>query len=264
MAGMKIACDVRCFAPLGWETALREIHSAGLRQVELPLAVLADESGVIADEAVDCCRQLLGELGLTVAAVPLSDFDLPRRLSIARQLRAPLVVVDAGRADSEAERAAAIDRLRQLADEAAERELVLALDTRPGLCGDAREMLRMLRELSRPAGLYFDTGAYVALNPGSSGEVALQRVCTKLLGVRLRDATGTPGDENHPPLGQGAAVDFARTRDIVQALRFGGPCSISFTPHRSRKPPTIEQCRAGLQRCLLQLRRGGWFEESNP
>ena len=265
MAGMEIACDVRCFAPLGWETALREIRAADLRHVELPLAVLADERGVIADEAVACCRRLLDELGLTVAAVQLGDVDPVSGLTIAQQLRASLVVVDAGRADSDTERAAAIERLRHLCDAPAERGLVVALDTLPGLCGDAREMLRLLRELPHPAaGLYFDTGAYVALNPGASGEVALQRVCTHLAGVRLRDATGTPGDEDYPPLGQGAAVDFARTRDILQALRFGGPCSISFRLHRGRKPPTIEQCRAGLQRSLLQLRRGGWFEESNP
>lgn len=244
---------------------MREVRAAGLSRVELPLAALADESGGIADEAVEDCRGLLDELSLTLAAVQLGDVDLPNRMAIARRLNATLVVVDAGRAESDVEREAAIERLRRSCDSAAERGLVLAFDTRPGLCSNAREMLRILRELPHPAaGLYFDTGAYVALNPGSSGEVALQRICAHLAGVRLRDATGTPGEEHYPPLGQGAAVDFTRTRDILQALRFGGPCCISFTLARRRKTPTVEQCRAGLERSLVQLRRGGWFEERNP
>lgn len=267
---MLVACDTRCFGPHPLDAAFREIRAAGLQRVELPLTALAAIApGSPAVDRADLlgARQLLDDLGLQAVAVHIgglaegeSPAQLARRMDDALELGSSLVVADAGQTAGESPSDPFAPRLRRLVDAAEERGLTVAIDMLPGLRCDAREMLRLLRELDRPAlRLCFDTGAYVAQHPGS-GEVALQRVCTHLGAVRLRDATGSAGEDDYPPLGQGAAVDFTRTREVLEAIAFRGPCTISFTLRRRRTPPTIEECRAGLTRSLAQLHRGGWFE----
>ena len=152
------------------------------------------------------------------------------------------------------------ERHRRAADLAAERGLVLAFDTLPGLCGDTREMLRTLEELQHPAiRLNFDTGRYLQQNPWSSGEVALQRVFGHLASVRLTNFTVGVEPQEFPPLGQGGDVDCSRMLQILRGLEFSGPCTVAFQP-ATRRPPTAAQCEEWLRQSVEHLRGCGWFD----
>jgi inosose dehydratase len=134
------------------------------------------------------------------------------------------------------------------------------LAVQPGICENSREAARTMRELDHPAvRVHFDTGRYLSYNPSASGEVHLQYVSPWLASLQLTDHDGTPGNAELPPLGQGGAVDFARTYEIAKALTFPGPCVVEFRPRTSR-PPSLDQCRTWLEDSLQLLRRGGWFD----
>jgi sugar phosphate isomerase/epimerase len=264
---MRIALDCNSFAPHGWQAAATAASEAGLREIELPLGS-HPEGWPDADDLARW-RDRLADLGLSVASVHGGSCDpawfdgqrsMLELLKRAQQLGSALMIVVAGddRGDRAARRAIT-DRLRTLAEEAAQQKMIVACDVAEGLCGDSREMLQTMQEVDHPAlRLCFDTGRYAALNPNSSGEVALQRVCGHLAAVRLSDVSISPGDAHEPefpPLGQGGDVDFARTRQILEGIAFPGPCSISI---RARRPPALPGCQQSLLQSLAHLRACGW------
>lgn len=126
-----------------------------------------------------------------------------------------------------------------------------------------------MERLAHPAvRLHFDTGGYACRIPWLSREMALQRVCGWLGGVRLTDHAGEAGDERYAALGEGATIDFARTLEILKGIRFRHPCTIDFLLQKRQRGGIggetkvaipIEKLREGLERSVTQLRRSGWL-----
>jgi L-ribulose-5-phosphate 3-epimerase len=269
---MLISCSPDAFGSSDMALSLAAIHDAGLKYIEVPSCWIGppDDQTLSPDDArLDRLLELLaahelraGTLSVTVIE-PHEENALERLsagLRAAIRLGCNVVVAAAGSAATEADRRRLLDQHRRLGDEAGELGLVVAFETLPGLCDDSRAMHQTMQDLDHPAlRLHFDTGGCAARNPWSSWEVALQRVCGWLGGLRLTDTSGTPGEFDMPPLGQGATIDFTRTLQIVQAVGFRGPATIDFRVPARRGTPPLEKCVAGLARSVAQLRRGGWF-----
>ena len=157
---------------------------------------------------------------------------------------------------NEAERAA----WRQIGDLVGARGHVLAVDFGATDTMDAKAMSQFIAELAvHQVRLCFDLGAYASLHPYSHWEVALQRVCTQLAVIWLSDSTGTPGDSQRPPLGEGT-IDFYRTLEILRPLEFQGLVVLDVAPPRRAKGPPVEQLERSLTESVTHLRRCGWFD----
>lgn len=186
---------------------------------------------------------------------PISD----RLRCAARHRHARVVRLVVGQASLRGDDASV---LRQLGQVAADEGLIIALElAAPGASG--RVLLEAIRAIDHPAvRLGFDTGGYLLHNPGAAGDIALERITPWLAALRLRDHTGSPEDRTCPPLGTGGVVDLARVLEIVRALRFDGPVVFDFDPP-SRRKESAERFRAGVERCLSQLRIGGWLDPAS-
>lgn len=253
---MHIACSWNLLAQLPPEDSLPLLRELNLAAVEMPA------------DGIDWARWqlLLAQHDIHVAAIDVGalplrqvdDVEVLARIQSAGQRGAAVAILDAGSADDDDQRAQRYERLRRCGDAAQQAGLTIALDTRPGLCRTSRGMLRTVQEVGHPAvRLLFDTAGYLDLNPGSSGEIALQRVCPFVAAMRLTDHTGEPGVVDHPPPGQGGEVDLARTLDILRAVAFAGPNLIDVRRARRKRGGSVVE---DLRDSVIHLRICGWFD----
>jgi hypothetical protein len=258
---MLVAASLKSLPTLSVAQAWLAIRNCGLQGVEVDLAT--------ARRSRDELQRFMND-GPPITTLDATSLDpgsegwigeVTAALDDAAALGAAIMIIPAGDdlADQEL-RQRLIQQHRRAADLAAEREVVLAWDTLPGLCADAREMQRAIEEVGHPAlRLNFDMGRYLAQNPWSSGEVGLQRVFSHLASVRLTNFTVGMTPAEHPALGQGGDVDFARACQFLGGKQIRGPCTIAFQP-ATRRPPTAAQCEAWLWESVEHLRGCGWFE----
>jgi inosose dehydratase len=260
---MLIAAAIKSCHAMPAEEALTAISACGLHGVEVDGRAI----GLPAEDAAARFRALLDRHALKATTLDVTDIDsgdellTVRSFDAATALGAGIVIISAGDdCEDPRLRQRLLERHRRMADLAAERGLLLVFDTLPGLCGDARGMLRTLEELQHPAvKLNFDTGRYLQQTPWSSGEISLLRVAGHLASVRLTNFTVGVEPAEFPPLGEGGDVDCSRTLQILRGLEFSGPCTIAFQP-ATRQPPTPQQCDRWLRQSAGHLRGCGWFE----
>jgi inosose dehydratase len=241
--------------------ALEAVRRCGLQGVEVEADVLIGSR--MSSEDFERCGLCVTAVNAT-ALEPENDLWLDLLSPVidsACNASAGIVIASAGDDRGDASlRPQLYDKHRRAADRAAGHGLVLAFDTLPGLCGDARGMLRTIQDLQHPAiRLNFDTGRYLQQNPWSSGEVGLQRVIGHLASLRLTNFTIGVEPQEFPPLGQGGDVDCSRTLQILRGLEFSGPCTIAFQP-ATRRSPTASDCEAWLEQSVRHLRGCGWFD----
>lgn len=276
---MFLACSLDVFADHPPDDALAAIRSVGLEFVEISLCPNTANSHPVVDESwASNWETLLARYEIAVALAGVSFAPLEaaatfsaaqRNLRIAHRLQASHAVVFAGVADEQdqAKRRLLCDQIHRLGDLADELEMVLCLDTRPGLCGDSRSMNKTMIEVNHPSvQLCFDTGAYRWCNSNSSEEVALQRILNHVGAIRLRDFEdcddfeACSSEPYFPPLGLGGGVDFARMLQILRAVEFKGPCAISFSAKANGKRGSLDQVCEALDRSVVLLRDCGWLD----
>jgi len=251
----------------------------GLRFVEISLCPNIADSHLVLDESwTSNWETLLARHEIAVALAGISFAPLEeaatfsaaqQTLRIAHRLQASHAVVYAGVAgeQDQAKRSLLCDQIHRLGDLADELEMVLCLDTRPGLCGDSRSMDQTMIEVNHPSvQLCFDTGAYRWCNSRSSEEVALQRILSHVGAIRLRDFEDCDDFEESssepyfPPLGLGGGVDFARTLEILRAVEFKGPCTISFSANANGRRGSLDRTCEALDQSVVLLRDCGWLD----
>lgn len=163
-----------------------------------------------------------------------------------------LVVGPAGVPESAAERETNIERLRRIGECAAAEGVEYALETGPGLCVSHRAMLDTLQDVQSGAvGLSFDPVVLHACNEYFNSEVALAKVCHRVVHVRAGDCTGEPGDARCLPLGTGE-VDFVRMGELLRVCAFRGPYCVSLpseVQNAGRLSGALREAAAELWRC---------------
>jgi len=274
--GMLIVAATSMFRPFGWTESLNVIRETGIRFVELSLRCdeeLARDEGVNADlpdtATIESWQRQLTVSELGVAAVDISSGDMRdssveavyrEKLEMAAGFGASVAILDAGGNAEEPPPPHVIDRLRRLGDHAQSVGITLGLDTRPGYGGDTRSMMRTIETVHHPSvRIHFDTGTFQLYNPGKQGEIALQRVLPWLSSVGLKDYSGTPREES-PELGCGGEIDFARTLEILRAVRFRRPCIIDRGRVGDLTKGDLAERRKWLIESVDFLRSCGWFD----
>jgi hypothetical protein len=259
---MKLACACEMFGS-DRQRALSATLDAGLKRVEVCLDRLdvdvARAIGGCCDAAglgVACVRVMgtlvTGTLGMgTLAHADENDFAALAALG-ADTCVLPLTVS----CDAAAGRDGQLDVIRRLGDAAASHNMRLAVELfetdLPGThYADARAMCRFAADIEHEnVGLGFDTGRFIRQHHTSSIDIALQRVLPWLFALRLGDHSGTPGDDELLPLGDGAVLDGCRVHEILTTQRFTGPVVIFAGG--------VIGAEAALRSSVSYLRQCGW------
>lgn len=185
---------------------------------------------------------------------------MKQKLEIAHHWGVHVVVAEAGDANTHDERTTLLANLRELADEAARRGMVVALDTQPGLMQHWRSMLATLSELDRSnLRINFDPANIVLYNENAQVDTSLARVCHLVAHVHLRNCLGFQR-RSYGELGRGTAVDFFRIRELLDVCGFSGPYGILLEQRPQEPNPSPENCLEQLQQSRKLLDWCGYFD----
>lgn len=274
-----IACHTNSYGHLGGPAAIRNVRSAGLEFIEIPIRTAGfrsrrDDPPLITTDSslaeLTELERLLEHEGVTVSSFtcisgnPLDPDKVAimlRKLDLASHFDVRFVIADAGVAADEAERQMIYAHLRQIGDHAAKLGITVCFETHRGLCVNHREMLRTMADLQHPAlRLNFDTGNILYYNENIHGEVALAKACHLVKHVHLKDTPGRFGDWNFPTLGRGGAVDFLRTYQIMRDCGFRGPYTIEIEGIGDEPDLPLAAYHERVVESVGYLRTLGYFE----
>jgi inosose dehydratase len=263
-----------------WSAAAR-IRQTGIDHLELALrahnfgGLVIPLSAVITEAADDqtahafCAH--LDRHGVKISGCNVGGGDLRTREGLAqveRRIRfaarwfaAPICVLSAGQPADTGQRESIIAHLRRLGDAAAECSATLALETHKGPTQNAAAMLAFVNDVDHPrVRLNFDTGNIAYYNAGYDPCAELEQVKTFVSNVHLKDNRGGFEDWYFPAVGDGGAVDFARIREILDGVGFGGPYTIEIEGIGGEPDPGSEGRHDRVMRSVAHLRSCGYFD----
>ncbi len=260
-----------------WRAAIEHVRSTGIAQLELAIKTqgvpsIFGEEPILTDASstadVQAVQELLAEHGLELSSCnitsgnPLLDEVVEltkRKLQIAKALRVSLVVAGAGEAQDGIALRRLEDHLRRIADCAGELGITYCCETHPGLCQDADRMLETMSRLDHPQlALNFDTGNLLFYNEGRDPVAELRRVMPFVRHLHLKDHNGRLREWCFPALGCGGGVDFAGVREVLEAARYTGPCSLEIEGIQGEAPPSLGETRQRIVDSVLHLRACGF------
>jgi len=274
-----ISCCVSSYGRYGAQVAIEQIRAAGVTHLELPIrdegfitrlgdppllthtATETDIAGIEQmlsqhDVRLSSCNILSGNpLNPRVVEVTF------RKLEIAARLGVSIVIGESGQAGSPKELATLYQHLQQIGDQAARLGITYCCETHPGLCQEPQGMLTLMQDLAHPhIRINFDTGNLLYFNSHINGEIALQKVCTFVKSVHLKDTQGEFQKWYFPALGYGGAVDFTRTRQILKAVGFQGPFCIEIQGIEGEESLTLVQHQQRIVQSVKTLRLCGYWD----
>ncbi|MFO0917597.1 MAG: sugar phosphate isomerase/epimerase family protein [Planctomycetaceae bacterium] len=274
-----VSCCAQSYGHHGAEAAVEHLRAAGLTHFELPIRTagfvtrLGDPPLLNHDASatqLTRVQRLLERHGVELSSCnilsgnPLDPNVVEvtrRKLDLAADLGVTIVIGEAGQADTPDQQQVLSANLRQIGDDAADKNIVYCCETHPGLCREPDGMLRLMRELDHPhIRINFDTGNLLHLNERVDGEIALTKVCQYVRSVHLKDSRGEYQQWYFPALGCGGAVDFRKTLQILKGTGFSGPCSIEIQGIAGEGPLSLEDHQARVVQSVKFLRDCGYFD----
>ncbi len=121
-----------------------------------------------------------------------------------------------------------VSRLRQTAEYARERDVVVCMETHPPFAENAEKAMATLDEVDHPGLRFnFDTANVYYYNEGTDTINELKQCAHGVASVHLKDTDGGFHSPNFPPIGQGV-VDFAGVFEILGATGFSGPYTLEI------------------------------------
>ena len=230
-----------CFKPYSLDEALSGLATAGFENVEIG-AVKGFLEHLDPDDlgpgTIAATRSLLEANGLRVVSMSghaqlhleLGHERLRRVLHAGAELGILALNTFTGDAETEAERAAFVENVREIADEAQELGIVLCIETDSNLMPTAEAGLRLLDQIGHDwIQINYDPGN-VVYYAGVRPEQDIKHALGLIGHVHLKDKRGGQGVLDFPPLGEGELDIPAMLRDLSQS-GFSGPISmeIEFT-----------------------------------
>ncbi len=150
----------------------------------------------------------------------------------------------------------AMDLLRDLAEKAAAREVVISLETHPPYCENADGMLATMEAVDHPnLRVNFDTANIFFYNEGLESADELERVIDYVASVHLKDTMGGFKSGKFPVLGEGV-VDFERIFNTLGEADFTGPLTLELEGEFIRDMDVMERHQA-VRDCMAYLREIG-------
>jgi len=236
-----------------WQDAVELLPDAGIHGLEAnarPLEELESVVTGVRDGGLEVMT-LAGGVNLDAEA---SVDAYVASLDAAGQLGVPILFTSAS--GSEQDRDYYMGRLREVAEEAAGRDVVIALETHPPFCPNADEMLVTMRAVEHPSlGINLDTANIFYYNEGLDSADELERVIDHVISLHLKDTDGGFKSVNFPVLGEGV-VQFERIFAILDGAGFGGPLTLELEgPITSGK--SLEERHAAVVASMQFLRSIG-------
>ena len=233
-----------CFKPYSLDEALSGLAAAGFENVEIG-AVKGFLEHLDPDDlgpgTIAATRSLLEANGLRVVSMSghaqlhleLGHERLRRVLHAGAELGILALNTFTGDAETEAERAAFVENVRTIADEAEQLGVVLCIETDSNLMPTAQAGRHLLEEIGHPwIRINYDPGN-VVYYAGVRPEEDIVHARGLIGHVHLKDKRGGKGILDFPPLGEGE-LDIPAMLGELRDSGFSGPVSmeIEFTDYQ--------------------------------
>ena len=266
-----------CYGEFGVSTAIEKVGELGLDHLEV--AVKAHGGELVVPESVVPTEKMppeevakfnanLRKHSVKVKSVNGGDNMLSRegidrvkrRLDLAKQFGATILVGSAGEAEDAETRRTLYANLIEVGDYAAERGMVVAFETHPGLTVNGPGMVRTMKDLNHPSlRINFDTGNIMFYNEGAKPAEHLKLAVEWVAHMHIKDSRGGYRDWYFPALGDGGAVDFAEIGRICNEAGFYGPFSMELEGIKGEPKQTLEERQRRLLRSVEHLRSVGFL-----
>ena len=247
-----IACNLGSYRQFR-ETAYTHLARIGLTHVEIPCPDPRD---------VDAVRRQLDDHGLVASSliVPcqMDADDVVLRFAKALDTVAEMGVryVFTSTRTGEIDREFVYGRLQNIGDAAAERGVVVALETHPDLATNGDVALETMQGVSHPnVRINFDTANVYYYNRGVNATEELRKTIDSVASVHLKDTDGGYESWHFPALGEGV-VDFPAIFQMLDAREFEGPYTLELEGIRGEEI-TREGVEKRVEASLAYLRRCG-------
>jgi sugar phosphate isomerase/epimerase len=149
------------------------------------------------------------------------------------------------------------ERLRRVGDVAAEKDVIVIMETHPDLVTNGDVGLETMKGVDHPnIRINFDTANIYYYNEGVDGIEEMKKVLDYIEGVHLKDTNGKPRTWYFPTLGEGI-VDFKKVRELLNARGFYGPFTIENEGIQGENL-TLEQTLERMEKSVQHLRECGY------
>lgn len=251
----RLAVSTNTYHSYSFEEAVAGISAAGYTSVELSSVPGWTEHVLRASSEQDLheVAKLVSHYGLEpISLSGHSDLasetgmdEFRKALGIAARLGIRYVTTSTGGHDASSEgtldeqRAAFLQWIRPLADEAAADGIEICLETHGGVSATGALAAQLVQEIDRPnVGINYDT-ANVIFYGKVRPETDILAAAPFINHLHIKDQIGGPGVWNFPQIGTGE-VDFAPIFAALAAVNFNGPCSIEIEFQGEPWPPLSE------------------------
>ena len=266
-----------CYGEFGVDAAIENVGKLGLKNLEV--AVKAHGGELVVPESVvptekmspaevKAFKEKLDRNGVEASSVNGGDDMLSRegvervkrRLELCVEFGTSTFVSSAGEPDGDDQLKELYANLIEIGDYAAEREIVVAFETHPGITSNGPSMVQTMKDLDHPnLRINFDTGNIMFYNDGADVMEHLKLAIEWVAHFHLKDSRGGYKDWYFPALGDGGSVDFAEVGRICNDAGFYGPFSMELEGIKGEPHLTLEQRQERLQRSVDHLRDVGFL-----
>ncbi len=239
----RLAASTNTYHSYSLEEALDGIARAGFSSVELSsVPGWTEHVRRDADDAeIQRVKDLLAQNGLSAVSLSghsdlVSDegvVEFRKALDLARKLGVSMITTSTGgHADTsggslEEQRAAFLERIGPLADEAARDGIEICLETHGGLLATGQISKALIEDIGRTnIGINYDPGNVIHYG-NVRPEDDLPGAVDKVTHMHVKDQIGGAGVWNFPAVGTGE-VDFAALFNTLDDAGFDGPCSVEI------------------------------------
>ena len=244
-----ISCRTGLFGDVA--TAFEQFPKLGIQHAEVPPPEDGDYAGLAARarDAGVAIATLATSLRLDSDA---TAHELRPVIDGARGISVPRIFVSVGVPEG-AGRGDVIQRLRETAEYAAERDVTLCMETHPPLGTNGDVALATLTEVDC-LGLRsnFDTANIYYYNEGTDSVTELKKVAPFVGSVHLKETEGGYHSDHFPALGRGV-VDFPAVFRILGEHGFTGPYTLEVEGGAIRGADTEGRLEF-LRECVDYLR----------
>lgn len=250
-----IACNLNSYRQYR-DTGYAHLARIGLTHVEIPCPE---------PEEVDAVRQELDRYGLTPSSLVVGcqmDADdvvlrVTRSLDTVAEMGVQLVFTSAK--TGEIDRDFVYGRLQNIGDAAAERGIVVALETHPDLVTNANVALATMQGVSHPnIRINFDTANIYYYNQNVTATGELEKIVDYVGAVHLKETNGGYQTWHFPALGEGV-VDFPAVFQRLAGRGFNGPYTLELEGIRGEEIGR-EGVEKRIEKSLDYLRDHGLME----
>lgn len=265
----RLAVSTNSYHSYSLDEALKGIAGAGFTSVELSSVpgwtehVLRDAT----DAGLAHVRQQVQDAGLDAISMSghsdlASDEGVAafrKAIHIARQLNIPYLTTSTGGHDDssagsvEDQRREFLTRFLPLADDAAESDISICIETHGGLSSTGAKTAELVRAIDKPnVGINYDT-ANVIFYGGVRPEEDIKAAARFVNHLHLKDKAGGDTEWNFPAIGTGN-IDFAPVFKALEDVGFTGPVSVELEFQGEPWPP-LDEVNAAMATSYAFIRK---------